>query len=52
MDIRMTQKILGYNDIDTMLRYLYTSHKDLVGIVSPIKHLKIATLQLLLDKKE
>lgn len=40
-DISMIQKLLGHNDLKTTLRYLHTSHKDLLGIISPIEHLNI-----------
>jgi site-specific recombinase XerD len=40
-DISMLQKLLGHNDLKTTLRYLHTSHKDLIRIVSPIDHLSI-----------
>jgi integrase/recombinase XerD len=40
-DISMIQKLLGHNDIKTTLRYLHTSHKDLIQVVSPIEHLDI-----------
>lgn len=35
-DISMIQKLLGHNSIKTTLRYLHTSNKDLLRIVSPL----------------
>ena len=40
-DITMIQKLLGHNDIKTTLRYLHTSNKDLLKIISPLDDLKI-----------
>lgn len=40
-DISMIQKLLGHNDIKTTLRYLHTSNKDLLRIVSPLDDLKL-----------
>ena len=40
-DISMIQKLLGHNDIKTTLRYLHTSNKDLLRIVSPLDELKL-----------
>ena len=51
-DISMIQKILGHNDIRTTLRYLHTSHKDLLSIVSPIDHLKINITKSLPEKNK
>ncbi|HEU0112390.1 MAG TPA: site-specific integrase [Flavisolibacter sp.] len=40
-DISMIQKLLGHNSIKTTLRYLHTSNKDLLKIVSPLDDLKL-----------
>jgi len=40
-DITMIQKLLGHNDIKTTLRYLHTSNKDLLKIVSPLDDLNL-----------
>ena len=40
-DISMIQKLLGHNDIKTTLRYLHTSNKDLLRIISPLDELKL-----------
>ena len=40
-DISMIQKLLGHNNIKTTLRYLHTSNKDLLKIVSPLDNLKL-----------
>jgi integrase/recombinase XerD len=40
-DISMIQKLLGHNSIKTTLRYLHTSNKDLLKIVSPLEELKL-----------
>lgn len=40
-DISMIQKLLGHNDLKTTLRYLHTTHKDLIRIISPIENLGI-----------
>lgn len=41
-DISMIQKLLGHNSIKTTLRYLHTSNKDLLKIISPLDDLKLA----------
>lgn len=38
-DISMIQKLLGHNDLKTTLRYLHTSNKDLLKIISPLDDL-------------
>ncbi len=40
-DVTMIQKLLGHNDIKTTMRYLHTSNKDLLRIISPLDDLKI-----------
>lgn len=40
-DISMIQKLLGHNDIKTTLRYLHTTNKDIINIVSPLDSLKL-----------
>jgi site-specific recombinase XerD len=40
-DVTMIQKILGHNDIKTTLRYLHTSNRDLLKIISPLDDLKL-----------
>ena len=45
--ISIIQKLLGHNDIRTTVRYLHISHKDLLGIVSPIDHLNIKNVQII-----
>jgi integrase/recombinase XerD len=40
-DISMIQKLLGHNSIKTTLRYLHTSNKDLLKIISPLDDLKL-----------
>ena len=40
-DITMIQKLLGHNDIKTTLRYLHTSNKDLLKIISPLDDLQL-----------
>lgn len=40
-DVTMIQKLLGHNDLKTTLRYLHTSNKDLLKIVSPLDDLKL-----------
>ncbi len=41
-DVTMIQKLLGHNDIKTTLRYLHTSNKDLLKIISPLDDLKLS----------
>ena len=41
-DISIIQKLLGHNDIKTTLRYLHTSHKDLLNIISPLDDLDLS----------
>ena len=40
-DISMIQKLLGHNDIRTTLKYLHTSNKDLIKIISPLDDLDL-----------
>lgn len=40
-DVTMIQKLLGHNDLKTTLRYLYTTNKDLLKIISPLDDLDI-----------
>jgi integrase/recombinase XerD len=40
-DVTMIQKLLGHNDLKTTLRYLHTSNKDLIKIISPLDALKL-----------
>jgi integrase/recombinase XerD len=40
-DISMIQKLLGHNDLKTTLRYLHTTNKDLLKIVSPLDSLNL-----------
>ncbi|WP_301926831.1 tyrosine-type recombinase/integrase [Ferruginibacter sp.] len=40
-DISMIQKLLGHNDLRTTLRYLHTTNKDLIKIVSPLDNLDL-----------
>lgn len=40
-DVTMIQKLLGHNDIKTTLRYLHTSNRDLLKIVSPLDELDL-----------
>lgn len=40
-DISMIQKLLGHNDIKTTLRYLHTTIKDILGIISPLDSLEL-----------
>ena len=40
-DVTMLQKLLGHNDINTTMRYLHTSNKDLLKIISPLDDLKL-----------
>jgi integrase/recombinase XerD len=40
-DISMIQKLLGHNDIRTTLRYLHTTNRDILKIVSPLDNLNL-----------
>jgi site-specific recombinase XerD len=40
-DVTMIQKLLGHNDLKTTLRYLHTSNKDLLKIISPLEDLDL-----------
>ena len=40
-DVTMIQKLLGHNDLKTTLRYLHTSNKDLLKIISPLDDLDL-----------
>ncbi len=40
-DVTMIQKLLGHNDIRTTLRYLHTSNRDLLRIISPLDGLDL-----------
>jgi integrase/recombinase XerD len=40
-DISMIQKLLGHSDIKTTLRYLHTTNKDIMNIVSPLDSLSL-----------
>ncbi len=40
-DVTMIQKLLGHNDLKTTLRYLHTSNKDLLKIISPLDDLSL-----------
>ncbi len=40
-DVTMIQKLLGHNDLKTTLRYLHTSNKDLIKIISPLDNLEL-----------
>jgi len=40
-DVTMIQRLLGHNDLKTTLRYLHTSNKDLLKIISPLDDLKL-----------
>lgn len=40
-DVTMIQKLLGHQDIKTTLRYLHTSNKDLLKIISPLDDLRL-----------
>jgi len=41
-DVTMIQKLLGHNDIKTTLRYLHTSNRDLLKIISPLDDLMLS----------
>jgi integrase len=38
---RKKKKLLGHNDLKTTLRYLHTSNKDLLKIISPLDDLQL-----------
>ena len=40
-DVTMIQKLLGHNDLKTTLRYLHTTNKDLLKIISPLDDLAL-----------
>lgn len=40
-DVTMIQKLLGHNDLKTTLRYLHTSNKNLLKIISPLDDLNL-----------
>lgn len=40
-DVTMIQKLLGHNDIRTTMRYLHTSNRDLLKIISPLDNLNL-----------
>lgn len=40
-DVTMIQKLLGHSDIKTTLRYLHTSNRDLLRIISPLDDLQL-----------
>ncbi|MEO7983174.1 MAG: tyrosine-type recombinase/integrase [Bacteroidota bacterium] len=40
-DVTMIQKLLGHNDLKTTMRYLHTSNKDLLKIISPLDDLAL-----------
>jgi len=40
-DVTMIQKLLGHIDLKTTLRYLHTSNKDLLKIISPLDDLAL-----------
>ena len=40
-DVTLIQKILGHNDLKTTLRYLHTSNRDLLKIISPLDDLNL-----------
>lgn len=44
-DISMIQKLLGHNSIHTTLRYLHTSNKDLLKIISPLDDLPLGSFR-------
>ena len=41
-DISMIQKLLGHNDLKTTLRYLHTTNKDILNVVSPLDSLGLS----------
>ncbi|RYE53298.1 MAG: integrase, partial [Sphingobacteriales bacterium] len=40
-DVTMIQKLLGHSDLKTTLRYLHTSNRDLLKIISPLDDLNL-----------
>jgi len=40
-DVTIIQKIMGHNDIKTTMRYLHSSNKDLLKILSPLDSLNL-----------
>jgi len=38
----MIQKLPGHNDLKTTLRYLHTSNRDLLKIISPLDDLNLS----------
>jgi integrase/recombinase XerD len=40
-DVTMIQKLLGHNNLRTLLKYLHTSNKDLLKIISPLDSLDL-----------
>jgi integrase/recombinase XerD len=40
-DVTMIQKLLGHNDLKTTLRYLHTTNRDLLKIMSPLDDLDL-----------
>jgi site-specific recombinase XerD len=38
-DVTIIQKLMGHNDLKTTMRYLHTSNKDLLKIISPLDNL-------------
>jgi integrase/recombinase XerD len=40
-DVTMIQKLLGHNDLKTTLRYLHTSNRDLLKVISPLDDLRL-----------
>jgi site-specific recombinase XerD len=40
-DVTMIQKLLGHNDLKTTLRYLHTTNRDLLKIISPLDDLNL-----------
>jgi site-specific recombinase XerD len=41
-DVTMIQKLLGHSDLKTTLRYLHTSNRDLLKIISPLDDLNLS----------
>lgn len=40
-DVTMIQKLLGHNSVQTTMRYLHTSNKDVLRIISPLDDLPL-----------